>query len=154
MTEMARIRDQLRRMVTGDAWHGPSVEEAMAAIAPATAAYRLSPETHSPAELVLHMAAWLEIVARRLRGERVEPTEAEDWPSPGGEDDAAWRACVERLRAAYAALDAQLAAADDARLAEKVPGRSMTMYVMLHGVVQHCAWHAGQVMLLARSAGR
>ena len=35
---------------------------------------------HSIWEITLHIAVWEDVVRRRLEGERVDPTGAEDWP--------------------------------------------------------------------------
>lgn len=151
--EVERIRDQLRRAVSGDAWHGPSVAESIADLDAAGAWSRLSATTHSPVELVLHIAAWLEIVARRFAGETVSPTATEDWPTPPVQGDVAWNDCVQRLHRAHAALDRLLAAATDDRLGAIVPGQDITLYVMLHGMVQHSVYHAGQIILIRRGPG-
>lgn len=148
--EIERIRDQLSRAVLGDAWHGPSVAEAVATLDADTAFARLTSDTHSAAEIVLHIAAWFDIVRRRFGGAVAEPTADEDWPT-SPEQDADWPACIGRLLAAHAALDEALAAATDDRLAGTVPGQSITMYAMLHGAVQHATYHAGQIMLISRT---
>jgi hypothetical protein len=41
---------------------------------------------------------------------------------------------------------------DEARIEETSPGRTYPNYVLLHGVVQHLAYHGGQIALL-RKAG-
>ena len=150
-TEMQRIRDQLRRAVMGGAWHGPSVSEAIASLPHERGWARLTPATHAPVELVLHIAAWLEIARRRFAGEVVTPTTADDWPKPPGESEAAWQKCRDRLMHAHAALDDALATAKDERLAELIPGQDNDIYYLLHGVVQHCIYHAGQIQLIARA---
>jgi hypothetical protein len=49
-----------------------------------------------------------------------------------------------------------VAAFSDARLLERVPGKEATyntFYFVLHGVVQHELYHAGQIALLRKAAG-
>lgn len=38
----------------------------------------------------------------------------------------------------------------DSRLTETVPGRDYDFYFLLHGVVQHTLYHAGQIAVLKR----
>ena len=149
-TEISRIRDQLRRAVLGGAWHGPSVSEAIAEHSAAQAWERLTPSTHSPVELVLHIAAWLDIVRRRFAGQVVSPTTADDWPNPPTEGAEGWRECRDRVMHAHRSLDEALAGGDDRRLAELIPGQDNDIYYMLHGAVQHSIYHAGQIQLIAR----
>jgi hypothetical protein len=48
-----------------------------------------------------------------------------------------------------------VAGLDEARLNESVAGKDYPVAVMLHGVAQHLAYHAGQIALLRRlAAGR
>jgi hypothetical protein len=45
-------------------------------------------------------------------------------------------------------------ACPDSRLAERVPGKEpdyYTLYYMLHGIVQHELYHAGQIALLKKA---
>jgi hypothetical protein len=41
---------------------------------------------------------------------------------------------------------------DDARLDEPIVPGFTTVYLQLHGTVQHDLYHGGQIMLLARAA--
>ena len=40
----------------------------------------------------------------------------------------------------------------DEELDQKVPGREFTFYVLLHGVVHHNLYHAGQIAILKKAA--
>lgn len=149
-SETARIRDQLRRAFEGDAWHGPSVNEALGYFDETSAWTRVSPSVHTAVELVLHTAAWIEIGRERLEGHTVDVGPERDWEDAGEPDARRWREAVERLDGAYEALDATLAARSDAWLDEQTPGRGHSNYVLAHGLVQHCLYHAGQLMVLRR----
>jgi ketosteroid isomerase-like protein len=136
----------------GDAWHGPALREVIGELTAAEAARRPLAGVHSPWEIVLHIAVWLEVVARRLQGEAVEPTPADDWPpAPDQADEAAWRTAQDRLEGAYHALVATLDDVVDPVLEGPVPGQSYTAYTMLHGAIQHTLYHAGQIALLKKA---
>ena len=55
MTEIERILDQLKRAYEGDAWHGPSVREALAGVTAAAVVFgimvRISAPDHRPQRL-------------------------------------------------------------------------------------------------------
>lgn len=135
----------------GEAWHGPAVLEAVAWFDAERASRRVAPHTHSAWEIVLHIAAWLEIVRERLHGQVVEATPERDWPTVQQRTMAAWNAARLRLNAAYESLQSALEGMGDADLERIVNGGTQTNYVMLHGVIQHSIYHAGQLMLLERS---
>jgi hypothetical protein len=44
-----------------------------------------------------------------------------------------------------------MAQLDDSRLAEKAAGKDHSVYTMLHGVIQHDLYHAGQIAILKKA---
>jgi len=154
VNETARIRDLLDRAVAGDAWHGPSLLALLAGVPPELAARRPIPGAHSIWELVLHATFWQEIVRRRLAGEPWrEPPAAESWPPVGAAGRDGWREAVARLEDGHRRLADALAAAPDDRLDDLVADGDHSVYVMLHGLIHHHLYHAGQIALLKRAAG-
>ena len=148
--EQAFIADQLARAIEGDAWHGPSVTEAMDMLDAARGCRAPDDSAHSACEIVLHIASWLEIVRERMRGTEVSPTSAQDWPAAKGSPDVAWGGARRRLLAAHASLQSAVDAITPGELQAVVPGKSYDVRFMLHGVVQHTIYHAGQVAQLGR----
>lgn len=155
MSEMRRIDDQLYRAFEGDTWHGPSLMAALEGVDAETAAARPIPGAHSIWELVLHLTVWLDIPKRRLETMRaLEATPEQDWQTVGDTSEAAWRDTLARFRESYQDLRDLLATLDDDRLEETSPGRDYPAYVMIHGVMQHLAYHSGQVALLKKARSR
>ncbi|HLA63841.1 MAG TPA: DinB family protein [Rhodothermales bacterium] len=145
--EVLRIADQLRRAVEGANWSGPNLRSLIDSVTPEVALARPFAGAHTIGELVAHTAVWMEVPVRRfLQGEAYDPPPALDWPAVEGE--AGWAAAQARLDAAYGALLAALDTLTDDQLGEGTPGKSYTTYVLLHGVVQHTLYHAGQIALL------
>lgn len=152
MSELKRIDDQLYRMFEGDAWHGPSVMAALDGVDAEAAAARPIPGAHSIWELVHHLTAWLEIPRTRVEERRaIEATPEKDWPPVEKTGEAEWKEALDRLRQAYQAFRELLARVDEARIEETSPGRSYPNYVLLHGVMQHLAYHCGQIALLKKA---
>jgi len=154
MSEASRIADQLRRAFDGDPWHGDSLVEILKGVTAARAAARPIAGAHSIWELVLHIAAWDGAVLRRLGGDAVELSDAENFPPVMDLSEAAWRAVLAKVRRIHEELVAAVAALPDSRLDEMVPGKEgahYTFYYMLHGVVQHELYHAGQIALLKKA---
>lgn len=150
MSELDRVRDQLRRAYEGEAWHGPDLRSIVADLDAADAFARPIENAHSIAELVRHVIAWEREAAARLAGHGRELPPEDDWPE-GGETPEAWRTLVESLEAAHRELMEAMAGLDDAELSNVVPGSPNTVYHLLHGVVQHNLYHAGQMMMLRRA---
>jgi uncharacterized damage-inducible protein DinB len=161
MREVDRIADQLERVYSGDAWHGPSVRSALEGVDASTAVSYPVPGAHSICEIVLHVTSWTQEVARRLRVGVAREPEAGDWPSRAVNSESDWLAVVAALDAANAELMTAIRAMDEAHLDDVVGeareaalGTGVTRYVMLHGLVQHHVYHAGQISLLKRAPTR
>ena len=154
MSEAARIADQLRRAFDGDAWHGDAVFEILDGVTAAQAAAHPVKDAHSIWELVLHIAAWDDAVWRRLGGVAVTLSDAQNFPRVTEASDAAWRMSLADVRRTHEELASAVAALPDARLDEMVPGKEgahYTFYYMLHGLVQHELYHAGQIAILKKT---
>jgi uncharacterized damage-inducible protein DinB len=88
-----------------------------------------------------------------LGGAAVELSDAENFPPVTDTSAAAWSAALAQVRRGHAELVAAVASLPDSRLDDMVPGKEgahYTFYHMLHGVVQHELYHAGQIALLKK----
>jgi uncharacterized damage-inducible protein DinB len=149
-SESALLADQLRRAFEGDAWHGPALLELLNDIDAATAASN-SADVHSIWELVLHIAVWDDAALRRLAGEKWQPEGTANFPLvPQPATSAAWRKAIAHARRTHNLLVKTVAALPDSRLRDRVPGKKYDFYHMLHGVVQHELYHAGQIAILKK----
>ena len=152
-SEIDNIVDQLERTFEGDAWHGSSVSEVLACISAEQAVARPIPAAHSIWEIVLHTSAWQRTVRERLEGKplRSLPDE-EDWPDVRDTSEVAWADAVGELRTEYELLKGEAVRWRGRDLAETTEGERYTVYEMLHGVIQHNLYHAGQIAVLAKGA--
>lgn len=152
MSEVRRIEDQLRRAFEGQAWHGDSLMELLNSVAAGQAAARPLKDVHSIWEIVLHIAFWEEVSRRRAEGDEA-PVEnlADGWVSPIDTSDPAWQQTLEKLRQTNEALCQTIAKLDDERLKESAAGQPYSIYFMLHGVIQHNLYHAGQIAVLKKA---
>ena len=153
MPETSRILDQLHRAYEGPAWHGPALREVLAGVSCQTAARRPIPEAHTIWELVLHLTVWMSVPTRRIAGAEI-PTlpPDQDWPAAPEPSEAGWQQALDQLAQAQFSLESEVSKLPDDRLREKVLGKvPYSIYTMLHGVVQHNLYHAGQIALLKKA---
>ena len=148
MKETERIAEQLRLLFEGPSWLGQPLDVLLADISQGTASERASSGAHTIWELVLHIEAWLRIARVRLAASTpVEPKEEENWPAPGG----SWQNAIAGVRNEVAALREAILEFPADRLEDVAPATEpQTFYVLLHGVIQHSAYHAGQIAILKR----
>jgi uncharacterized damage-inducible protein DinB len=152
MKEVKRILDQLKRSFEGEAWHGPSVREVLENVNAEKASAHPLPSAHSIWEITRHIAAWQYFICKRLQGQPVEATPEQDWPLTSETNEDAWQETLRNLESGYQKLVAEVGRLSDEDLEQKpVPGKDYTLYYMIHGVIQHNLFHAGQIAMLKRA---
>jgi uncharacterized damage-inducible protein DinB len=151
LQEIGRIEDQLNRSFRGEAWHGPCLQDLLRDVSFELAAARPIANVHGIWEIVLHVTAWMDAVRQRLEGEPLELSPQHDWPVIHDDGEAAWQLALGNLEGALERLRGAVAALDSARLNDRVPGKPYSIYFMLHGVIQHNLYHAGQIALLKKA---
>jgi uncharacterized damage-inducible protein DinB len=148
MSEIARIVEQLRQGHEGEAWHGPSVGEALAGVTASGAARRPIGAAHCIWEIVRHLRATDERVRTHVTGETAG--DEADWPRLTETGETAWRAAVGELEATQRALRDAVSELPAARLHENIPGQSHSYWYELLGSLHHDLYHAGQISLLKK----
>lgn len=153
MTEVERIADQLRRAHEGEAWHGPALRELLAGVTAEQASARPLASAHSIWEIVRHIGVWESVARRRLSGEVIGDLPPEqDWPAVTDSSEGAWLKALEDLENGHHQVQQTIARLSDRQLVEPIPGKGYTVYFMLHGLVQHALYHAGQIAVLRKAA--
>jgi hypothetical protein len=157
MSETNRIVDELARAVEGDPWHGDSVTSILNGVSAATALARPDASVHSIWEIVRHMTAWTGEVERRLDGHAPAEPQEGDWPAPSGTTEDDWKRDVAALIAAHHRLLQKVATLSGESLQtppvehrDRPSGSGVSFYVLLHGLSQHHAYHAGQIAVLKK----
>lgn len=151
MTQSEQIADELDRALRGPAWHGSSLTEILDGLTFDQAVQRPIPSAHNIWELVLHITSWANIATRRIAGGQVAPYHDEDWPLVGSMTTDRWVATQAALRQSHEKLRETVLTLDDERLAANAPQSPNSIAVLLHGVVQHAAYHGGQIAMLKKA---
>ena len=153
MGEVPKIVDHLQRVWDGQPFHGPAVGTLLAGVSARAAFARPLKGTHTIAEIARHIGTWEDVVRRRLAGEVIDQVPDEvDWPHPGDGTPASWDAIRRELDERHARLESAVAALPESRLGEPVGARDYDVQYMLHGILQHTLYHAGQIALLKKAA--
>jgi len=151
MKEVRRVVDQMERAYRGEAWHGPSLREVLAGVTGRQAFHRPLRHGHTIAELVLHLTAWIKAPADAITGTPMPPViPAIDWPTPAASTARTWRLAIDGLDRAHRLLVSRARRLTDPQLRRIVPGRKYDFYFLLHGVIQHNLYHAGQIAVLKK----
>lgn len=158
MREVERLRRELMATLNGDPWYGTAVWNILDGIDANQAAARPIEGAHSIWELVVHMTAWVNETKRRLEGAPHRTPAEGDWPAVQSTTREAWADALARLRHAHEDLARTVEVAEDADLSRQVGraqvdamGNPVTYYQTIVGILQHDAYHAGQIALLKKA---
>jgi len=146
MRAIERLLEQLNAAYGGPAWHGPSLRELLEGVTEEQARARPIAGAHSIFELAVHVRAWMDAVAERLAGSERELTTEEDW----SDVTRTWSAALEELDHAESRVCDAVARLRADELDKPVPGKNYSAYTLVHGVIQHNLYHAGQIALLKK----
>lgn len=152
MSESERIRGQIAKAFTAEAWYGPAVLEALAGVDAQTAAAHPIPGAHSIWEVVGHIRYGQQLMIERVRGSQAKWDLTADWPGVTEPTEEAWQAAIAELKRGEEELCAVVAAYPEDRLDEPVLPNAPTMYDNLQGYAQHHAYHVGQITMLKKAA--
>ena len=149
MTEKENIIENLKRLHEGNAWHGPSIREALRDVSAEKAARQVD-GLHTIWGLVLHIGAWEEVFTLRLEGQAKNQPDEGDFPPVRETSPEAWKSALEYLETAHQELIQTISELPDSKLGETVPGKDYSVRFMLVGIIQHHVYHTGQISLLKK----
>ena len=156
--ESQRIIHLLSNAYDGTPWYGSSVVALLSGVTTTQAKVRPLANCHTIGEIVSHLTAWREFAWHKLQGRHGGPeanfdinTPQQDWPTVEIVSLEDWQAMVSQLEVSQRQLIQLLEALSDNELNTTVVGRKYSLYVLLHGIVQHDAYHSGQIALLKRT---
>ena len=152
MNESGRIKEQMERAFKGNAWHGSAVLELLKDVTVERANRRPIADAHTIAEIVSHMTTWKRVVTKRLGGQVVSEVPPDvDWPPSTPGSPKVWQKLVSGLKRAHTALVTATRKVRAQDLDRPPKNGATSRYVLLHGIVQHDLYHAGQIAILKKA---
>ena len=151
MTGVGKIEDQLRRAFEGEAWYGDSMSEILAGVTAEKASAHPVPQVHSILEIVLHLIFTEDVMRRRIEGERAIISEGEDLFSVGEVSELVWKDTLVQMETGHRKLREVVGKLKEEDLEAKVVGQEYSIYFLLHGLIQHLIYHAGQIAMLKKA---
>ena len=151
------LHQQFDNAFHGQPWHGKSTLEIIESSDPQKVFSHWIPNAHSIAELVLHLTVWTEEAMDRLRGQEAKTPDRGDWPAVTETTVQSWQTMVEGFRLAHKELMAMIAkfGSDDWDAItidhrESLAGSGDSYAELVNGIIQHLAYHSGQISLLQK----
>ena len=149
MTEPQRLFALFKNLYNGHPWIDVTLVNTLNGISAKQAQRRLG-NCNTIWEIVVHLTAWRENVLQRVQGQ-VLKTPSSNYIEPVADtSDAAWAATLQQLEDSQMRWLAFLAQLDSGQLEHIYPTNGMTYYEQIQGIIQHDAYHLGQIVLLAK----
>lgn len=149
MTEPQRLLFLFKNLYNGHPWIDVTLVETLHGISAEQAQRRLG-NCNTIWEIVVHLTAWRENVLQRVQGQ-VLKTPSSNYIEPVTDtSEAAWTTVLQHLEASQTRWLAFLEQIDAAHLEQVYPTNGMTYYEQIQGIIQHDAYHLGQIVLLAK----
>jgi len=158
MIRSEKLSVELYKSVFGDPWHGSSLEEVLKNIPFEKVFYKPISSAHNIIELTLHISAWIEEALSRIRGNNPSEPSMGDWPIPQFQTEEYWQTVKHKLFADTNKLINVIKELHEEKLDEIVGGErnaplgtGFSFEGLIIGLIQHNAYHSGQIALLKKS---
>ncbi len=152
-----KLIKEIHDSVFGDPWHGPSIQKIFEDIAEEEAYSKPFEYVHNILELTLHMWAWTEEVKNRIEGKEPSEPEMGDWPDIKEYQNESWYSIKNKLFDSTEKLIESIKKFPGNKFSEMAGnfrdaplGTGTTYEAMIMGLVQHNAYHGGQVSMLMK----
>ena len=154
---MINLVNELTKAYNADAWHGNNVLTLIKEANPQKVFTHPVPNAHSIAELVLHLTAWTEEVLDRINGKAAKEPSRGDWSLPRENSEQEWEHIVADFKSVNESLIGSINHlntehwnnfVNDERNRELGTGVSNAQ--LINGLIQHHAYHSGQIALLLK----
>lgn len=145
---------ELEQVVSGDPWYGSSISKILETVDPSIAFLRIG-NSHSIAEILLHMIAWTEETQSRLEGNEASQPFRGDWPDT---ESYSWLELIGLFLLANEHLVHRIAQMGEPSFSEQVidirdpaMGTGVNNEELIRGLIQHHVYHSGQIALLTNN---
>ena len=149
MTEQERLTALFQNLYNGHPWIDVTLVDVLKTVTPEKATQRIR-NCNTIWEIVIHMIRWRENVLQRVQGS-VLKTPSNNYIEPVTDtSEAAWENALRELHSSQTAWTDFLKKLDLSQLDHPYPVNGLTYYEHIHGILQHDAYHLGQIVLLMK----
>lgn len=148
--ETRRIKSLFEKLYSGSPWIDVSICDSLAEVSAAQASTHVLKNANSIWEIVNHLISWRENVLKRVQG-KVITTPAHNYFLPVSDtSEKAWKKTLKQLETSQNNWIKLLDEFSPADFKNIYPNNGMNYYEHIHGIIQHDAYHLGQIILLKK----
>ena len=151
MKETERIEELFKDLFEGDPWLDVNIVSTLEGIDAGLAARRIAEGRNTIWEIVNHITSWRQNILERIRGNFIPAPEHNFILPVKDPSEEAWQNDIAKLKATQVEWEQALKgfkAEDLERTGD--PKDKIPFYYYVHGILQHDAYHLGQIVLLKK----
>ncbi|QBZ98491.1 DinB family protein [Flavobacterium sangjuense] len=150
MQENKLIKKLFEDLFEGNPWLDVTILGTLKNVTAEKASGKFPPISNSIWEIVNHLIDWRLNVLQRVQG-KVLITPNDNYFKPVKDtSQAAWEKTIERLQESQEKWLTFLEEMNTNTFSDIYPTNTMTYYEHIHGIIQHDAYHLGQISLLVK----
>lgn len=150
MKETQRIQKLFEDLYKGDPWLDVTLAGTLSKITAVQAAQKPNPEWNSIWEITNHLINWRENVLKRVKGNVVTTPGNNYFTYIIDTSEFAWQQTLRRLHDSQEAWVELLNKQHEDDLDKMYPANNHTYADHIHGIIQHDAYHLGQIVMIAK----
>jgi uncharacterized damage-inducible protein DinB len=150
MKETTRLKKSFSDLYNGNPWLDVTLTGTLKSISAKQAIKRAAPGVNSIWEITNHLISWRGAVLQRVHG-TVIPSPDDNYFLPVEDiSSKAWKETLERLEESEHEWESFLQDMKESDLEKLYPVNDHTYYEHIIGIIQHDAYHLGQIVMLAK----
>lgn len=149
-TEGMRINSLFEDMYDGEPWFGLSIVPSLSGLTADQAAVRPFDNCNTIWEIINHMILWRENVLMRLDDLVLVTPENNYFQKVGDTSAENWIATLKALERSQQEWKSYLEQVSEEDFEKVYEPNQMNYYKHIHGILQHDAYHLGQIVLLLK----
>ncbi|HEX8270746.1 MAG TPA: DinB family protein [Flavobacterium sp.] len=150
MEEPQRIKQLFANLYDGNPWLEITLFETLQNISAEQAAEKKHPGRNSIWEITNHLISWRLNVLQRVTGNEITSPDHNYIIKIEDTSDDAWKRTLENLAESQLQWTTFLDKLPESDLSNVYAPNGHTHYEHIHGIIQHDAYHLGQIVLMAK----
>ena len=150
MKETKRTQKLFEDLYEGEPWIGVTLFDTLKRIPAEKAAKKIAPHWNSIWEITNHIITWRLNVLERLHGNKMTTPDNNYFESVTDTSKAAWKKTLKHLEESQQQWTSFLKIFNEKDFENIYSRNGLSYYEHIHGIIQHDAYHLGQIVLLAK----
>ena len=150
MKEKERILSLFQKLYEGEPWIDINTKSTLSKISAARASARVLEKCNTIWEIVNHIINWRMVVLQRIKEIHVVTPDNNFFEPVIDTSESAWKNTLERLKDSQQQWITFLKTFKESDFEKLYQNKYMSYYEHIQGIIQHDAYHLGQITLLSK----